>query len=149
MFTITDQPLEQLDLRAGLVSERAGAFSSFEGRVRKHNEAKTVEFLEYEAHEALCRNEAENIFKEVYRRFDIVAANCFHRVGRVNIGAMAIWVGVIAEHRDESFQACRYIVDQMKRRLPIWKKEHYENGDSGWLASEPLAEGSAYRTSLP
>jgi molybdopterin synthase catalytic subunit len=148
MFKITDRPLEQIDLREGLSSDHAGALSSFEGRVRKQNEGKIVSFLEYEAHEALCQTEAENIFRETYEQFDIISANCFHRVGRLNIGDMAIWVGVIAEHRDESFKACRYIIDQAKRRLPIWKKEHYENGDSGWLACEPFAAKSASRLSI-
>ncbi|HQP11069.1 MAG TPA: molybdenum cofactor biosynthesis protein MoaE, partial [Candidatus Omnitrophota bacterium] len=79
MFKISDKPLEQMDLREGLCSDRAGALNCFEGRVRKENGGKAVSFLEYEAHEALCRTEAENIFREAYQQFDIISANCFHR----------------------------------------------------------------------
>ncbi len=139
MFEITHTPLEKLNLRKGLVSDHAGAFNSFEGWVRKHNKGKIVASLEYEAHEALCRSEAENILQEVYQQFDVIAVHCFHRVGRLEVGEMAIWIGVIASHRDESFKACRYIIDQVKRRLPIWKKEYYESGDSGWVACESCA----------
>jgi molybdopterin synthase catalytic subunit len=139
MFQIAHTSLEDLDLRKGLSSDYAGAFTCFEGWVRKNNEGKIVSFLEYEAHEELCRTEAENIFQEVYKKFDVISAQCFHRVGKLEVGDMAVWIGVIAAHRDESFKACQYIIDQIKRRLPIWKKEHYENGDSGWLAYEPMS----------
>ena len=142
MFKIVHTPLEEMDLRKGLVSSQAGAFNCFEGLVRKSNDGKVVSALEYEAHEALCLNEAENILREVYQNFDVLTAHCFHRVGRLEIGEMAVWVGVIAGHRDDSFKACRYIIDQVKRRLPIWKKEHYENGDSGWLACESCSSPS-------
>jgi molybdopterin synthase catalytic subunit len=143
MFKIVSTPLEHMNLREGLASDSAGAFVCFEGRVRQENDGKVVSFLEYEAHEALCLTEAENIFREVYERFDVISANCFHRVGRLNIGELAVWIGVIAAHRDESFRACRYLIDQVKLRLPIWKKEHYENGDSGWLAAEPSVAKTA------
>ena len=142
MFQISHTPLEDLDLRKHLTSEHAGAFSSFEGCVRNSNEGKIVSALEYEAHEALCQAEAENIFREVYEQFDVLSAQCFHRVGRLNVGEMAVWVGVIAGHREDSFKACRYIIDQVKRRLPIWKKEYYADGHSGWLACEPMSAQS-------
>jgi len=142
MFKISHIPLEKLDLRKGLASDHAGAFSCFEGLVRRNNEGKIVSALEYEAHEVLCQTEAENIFREVYEQFDVISAQCFHRVGRLNVGDMAVWVGVIAGHRDDSFKACRYIIDQVKRRLPIWKKEYYEDGHSGWLACEPMSAQS-------
>jgi len=58
---------------------------------------------------------------------------CVHRVGHLEIGAMAVWVGVTGAHRDEAFQASRYVIDQLKERVPIWKKEHYLEGDSSWI----------------
>ena len=128
-----------MDLREGLSGQGAGAFNCFEGWVRNYNDGKVVSALEYEAYEPLCEKEAEKIFQEVYTRFDILSAKCFHRVGRLNPGEMAVWVGVVATHRDAGFKACRYIVDQVKFRLPIWKKEYYEDGHSGWLASEPVS----------
>lgn len=131
--------MEELNLREGLHVRGTGAYNCFEGLVRKYNKGKTVSALEYEAYESLCEKEAERIFQETYKKFDILAANCFHRVGKLSPGEMAVWVGVVAEHRDASFKACRYIIDQIKFRLPIWKKEYYEDGHSGWLASEPVS----------
>lgn len=142
MFKLSSTPLEEINLREGLVSQSAGAFVCFEGWVRNHNEGKKVSALEYEAYESLCEKEAEKIFQEVEKKFNVIAAKCFHRVGRLELGDMAIWIGVITAHRDESFKACRYIIDEIKFRLPIWKKEHYENGDSGWVACEACASHS-------
>ena len=64
------------------------------------------------------------------------------RSGLLEIGDCAVWVGVCSEHRDEAFRACRYVIDEIKHRLPIWKKEHYVNGDSGWVNCERCAEHS-------
>jgi len=139
MFTLSSTPLEKIDLRQGLQSNSAGAFNCFEGWVRDHNEGKKVLQLEYQAYEALCQKEAQTIFSEVHEKFDVIAANCFHRQGILNIGEMAVWVGVIAEHRDDSFKACRYIIDQVKLRLPIWKKEYYENGKAEWVQCDACA----------
>ena len=63
-----------------------------------------------------------------------------HRVGRLAVGELAVWVGVSARHRDEAFRACRYIIDEVKHRLPIWKKEHYVSGDTGWVNCERCAQ---------
>ena len=73
------------------------------------------------------------------QRFPHLEARCVHRVGLLEIGECAVWVGVAAKHRDEAFRACRYIIDEIKHRLPIWKKEHYVNGDSGWVNCERCA----------
>ena len=135
MFKLTNSPLEQLNLRDGLTSSRAGAFISFEGLVRNHSDGESVLKLEYEAAEALCLKEAEKILTETKEKFDIVDARVFHRTGVLHVGEMAVWVGVLASHRDDAFKACRYIIDQIKARLAIWKKEYYHSGDSGWVNS--------------
>ena len=67
------------------------------------------------------------------------AGRCVHRVGLLELGECAVWIGVASPHRDEAFKACRYIIDEIKVRLPIWKKEHYVNGDSGWVNCERCA----------
>jgi molybdopterin synthase catalytic subunit len=133
MFKLTSTPLESLNLKKGLLSSHAGAFCVFEGWVRNHNEGKRVKFLEYEAQEILCQKEAQAIFKEAQKKFEVIALRCYHRVGKIRIGEMAVWVGVVSVHRNEAFKACRYIIDEVKKRLPIWKKEFYANGHSGWV----------------
>ena len=133
MFSLSPTPLEQMNLRENFNSQKAGAFASFEGWVRNHHEGRGVVALEYEANEPLCQAQAQKIFAEARGQFNIIELRCFHRVGKLNIGEMAVWVGVIAAHRDDAFAACRYIIDEVKKRLPIWKKEYYTNGESGWV----------------
>jgi len=133
MFQLKTTPLEQINLREGFTSPSAGAFNVFEGWVRDHNDGRKVSKLEYEAVESLCIKEAFKIFQDAKANFSIIDCRCFHRIGELNVGEMAVWVGVIATHRDDSFKACRYIIDEIKHRLPIWKKEYYENGTSEWI----------------
>ena len=87
----------------------------------------------------LANKEGERIVKEAIERFGVLKAACVHRVGSLAIGDIAVWVGVSSKHRAEAFAACRYIIDEVKHRVPIWKKEHYVNGDSGWVNCERCA----------
>ena len=133
MFQLIKTPIEDLNLRKSFSSPEAGGFCVFEGWVRNHNEGKIVVGLEYEAMEKLCTSEARKIFNEVKGKFEILKAVCYHRVGNLEVGEMAVWVGVSAKHREYAFKACRYIIDEVKIRLPIWKKEYYEDGTSEWV----------------
>lgn len=134
-FYLSLKKLEDEALKIGLDDPKTGALVTFEGVVRNHNEGRRVIALEYEALESLAQKEAQKIFAEVKKNFNVLDIRCFHRVGKLTIGETAVWVGVSAVHRDEAFQACRYIIDEIKKRLPIWKKEYYENGDSVWVNS--------------
>ena len=89
--------------------------------------------LEYEAYEALAIEEAKKVIAETRRKFEVQNIDCVHRVGKLDIRDIALWVGVSAAHRDAAFQACRYIVDEIKTRLPIWKKEYFEDGTTQWV----------------
>ena len=122
------------------VAGAAGGYVCFEGWVRDHNEGRAVTRLEYEAFEALANVEGARIVQEAIARYGVRAAACVHRVGSLEIGDLAVWVGVSSPHRDEAFDACRYIIDEVKHRVPIWKKEHYVDGDSGWVNCEHCAE---------
>jgi adenylyltransferase/sulfurtransferase len=139
-FRFSAEPFELAAVRAALANPEAGGYAAFEGWVRNHNEGLAVTRLEYEAFEALAVKEGARIIAEAKRRFPILDAACVHRVGSLAIGDLAVWVGVSAHHRDEAFAACRYIIDEVKHRVPIWKKEHYVNGDSGWVNCERCAE---------
>lgn len=130
----------QIDVyRVQIAAPSAGAYVSFEGWVRDHNEGQKVLRLEYEAYEALGTKEGEKIVAEALSRFGVGAAFCVHRLGALEIGDLAVWVGVTSAHRDEAFAACRHIIDEVKHRVPIWKKEHYLDGDSGWVNCERCA----------
>jgi|JRYD01.1.fsa_nt_gb adenylyltransferase/sulfurtransferase len=139
-FSFSHAPIDPQSLRIALEDPSAGGYAAFEGWVRNHNEGHAVTRLEYEAFEALANKEGERIVEEAVERFGIVKAACVHRVGSLAVGELAVWVGVSSRHRAEAFAACRYIIDEVKHRVPIWKKEHYVNGDSGWVNCERCAE---------
>jgi molybdopterin synthase catalytic subunit len=138
-FRFSREPIDVAALRAMLADPACGGYAAFEGWVRDHNEGQRVRRLEYEAYETLAVREAERIIAEAVTRFGVAHAACAHRVGDLAVGDLAVWVGVSAPHRDEAFRACRYIIDEIKHRLPIWKKEHYVSGDSGWVNCERCA----------
>jgi len=146
----TAAPIAAEQLRVALADPACGGYAAFEGWVRDSNDGQRVRGLEYEAFEALGLREGERIIAEAIERFGASHAACVHRVGSLAVGELAVWVGVSAAHRDEAFRACRYIIDEVKHRLPIWKKEHYLNGDSGWVncercAAAPAEEATAHR----
>jgi molybdopterin synthase catalytic subunit len=145
-FRFSHTALEPGRLRAALADPACGGYAAFEGWVRDHNEGAPVRRLEYEAFEALAVREGERILAEAVERFGVARVACAHRLGELAVGELAVWVGVSAPHRDEAFRACRYIIDEVKHRLPIWKKEHYLSGDSGWVNCERCAAGSGAAT---
>lgn len=136
MFLISPYSIETSSLSQGLSEARAGALVTFEGWVRNHHEGKEVLHLEYEAYEALCISEALALEAEVKERYDIIDISCVHRVGHCDIGELAVWIGVTAEHRGPAFDACEHYIDALKVRLPIWKKESFVDGRSDWVRCE-------------
>ncbi len=139
MFAVSEKPIDIAALRVSLGNHGAGGFCVFEGWVRNENEGRQVERLEYEAYAPLATKEGEKVMAEAREKFPYLEAACVHRAGLLELGDCAVWVGVAAPHRDEAFKACRYIIDEIKVRLPIWKKEHYVDGDSGWVNCERCA----------
>jgi molybdopterin synthase catalytic subunit len=131
-FQLSSTPLKDSDLRRGFVSPQAGAFNCFEGRVRDHSGKEIVVALEYQAYESLCRKEAQKIMDEAKAHSGVIDIKIAHRTGRLTVGETAVWIGVLAVHREEGFTACRYVIDELKKRLPVWKKEYYADGYSGW-----------------
>ena len=138
-FAFSAGSLDAAALQQTLTDPSCGGYVAFEGWVRNFNEGRAVHRLEYEAFEALALREGERIVAEACTRFGVVNARCVHRIGDLALGELAVWVGVAAPHRDEAFRACRWIIDEVKHRVPIWKKEHYVDGDSGWVNCERCA----------
>lgn len=139
MFAISEHSIAVDELREQVMNPGSGGVCVFEGWVRNENDGRTVQQLEYEVYAPLAIKEGEKVIAEAMQRFGFLAASCVHRSGLLEIGDCAVWVGVSAPHRDEAFNACRYIIDEIKVRLPIWKKEHYVDGDSGWVNCERCA----------
>ncbi len=132
-FRIAAEPFDIAPLRARLLHDRAGAYAAFEGWVRNHNDGRPVHGLRYEAYVELAEAEGARIVEEALAKFGAIDACCVHRVGDLEIGDLAVWVGVSAAHRGMAFDACRWIIDEVKSRVPIWKHERYADGDAGWL----------------
>ena len=140
-FALSAQSIDSVALERSLKSHAAGATVSFAGCVRERNDGRDVRALAYQAYAPLAASEGEAILDEALQRFAVLDARCVHRVGDLALGDCAVWVGVSAGHRDAAFSACRWIIDEIKRRVPIWKNEHYADGDSGWLHPDGRPRG--------
>lgn len=145
-FSLSELPLDDAHLaalRKASEDPRGGAFLAFEGRVRDHNEGRSVESLSYESYAALAHAEAATILGEACLRFPLLSVRCVHRVGTLAVGDVAVWVGVVAAHRDAAFDACRYVIDELKARVPIWKKETYIDATTDWVGCPGCAGRSS------
>ena len=131
LFFLTTEALETLPSLD--VPEGAGAVISFLGRVRNHNEGRRVLSLEYAAYQELAVKEGRRILEEASQRFPLQALRAVHRTGHLKIGDGAVVVEVASSHRGEAFDACRWIIDEIKERVPVWKKEYYEEGEPQWV----------------
>jgi molybdopterin synthase catalytic subunit len=143
IFRVSTDTIDGDSLRQMLADPVAGACTVFEGWVRNHHEGRDVLRLEYEVYAPLAEKEGRKIIAEAAEMYPFEKALCIHRSGSLEIGECAVWVGVASAHRDEAFKACRYIIDQAKHRLPIWKKEYYADGEAGWVNCQRCAEHGA------
>lgn len=140
-FTLTQTPIEPQTLSAVFSDKGIGAIVTFEGRVRNVNAGLDVDFLLYEAEEELCRRLGNKILTEAVNRFELIDAKASHRIGKLHCGDLAVWLGVASPHRRNAFRAGEFIIDEIKRQLPVWKKEYYLNGSAEWLRPQhSLAE---------
>lgn len=132
-FSLSSHPIFPLEMSRLLVNHTAGALVTFEGWVRNHNEGKSVLGLEYEVYEILAQNEGNKILQEAQIKFNLSGAVACHRQGYLDIGEIAVWVGTTAIHRGAAFAGTRYIINGIKSRLPIWKKEYYVGEKPQWI----------------
>jgi molybdopterin synthase catalytic subunit len=139
-FQVTGQTVDVTAFRKELVDPGCGAYVQFEGWVRDHNEGQRVLRLEYEVYAPLAIKEGQRIINEAIKRFGLNNAAAIHRSGILNLTDIAVIVGAASAHRAEAFAGCRYIIDEVKTRLPIWKKEHYASGAAEWVNCQRCAE---------
>ncbi|MGB6221145.1 molybdenum cofactor biosynthesis protein MoaE [Haloferula sp.] len=139
MFQISSSPLDPVATREKVLDPASGGYCSFEGWVRNHHQGRAVDRLEYEAYPLLAEKEGNRIINEAREKFEIVHAVCIHRTGEVEIGGLAVVVSVSSHHRAAAFDACRYIIDEVKARVPIWKKEYFSDGSNGWVRCDHCA----------
>ena len=138
-FQITSNAIDLKAFRQRLLDPSCGAYVQFDGWVRDHNEGQQVLRLEYEVYEPMAVKEGNRVIEEAIERFGIRNARGIHRSGLMELSDVAVVVGVSSPHRGAAFDACRYIIDQIKVRLPIWKKEYYANGHTEWVNCQHCA----------
>ncbi len=117
----------------------SGALVVFYGTVRDHNDGRPVESMTYEAHVPLAEKVLAEIEQETLAKFSARRCRIQHRVGHLALGEPSVLIVVRAGHRDAAYAASRYAIDELKQRAPIWKEEHYADGDSRYLEGVPLA----------
>ena len=128
MVRIQGAPIDVAALAADVRGDGDGAVALFVGTVRNLNAGRRVLFLEYEAYAPMAEREMERIAAEAGARFAVTQVAIVHRVGRLEIGEASVAVAVSAPHRGAAMDACRFVIDTLKRSVPIWKREHFEGG---------------------
>jgi molybdopterin synthase catalytic subunit len=144
---ITRDPIDGTLLLRSVVSPTDGAGLLFVGVVRNENEGRDVGHLEYEAYAPMAEATLREIVAEAADRWAVGRIAVVHRIGRLEIGDVSVAIAIASPHRAEAYEASRYVIDELKRRVPIWKREGYLEGDSQWLdgstpAPRSLEQGS-------
>jgi molybdopterin synthase catalytic subunit len=135
---LTEQPIDATALAASITAPERGALVTFTGLVRDHHAGRQVVSLGYVAYGTMAEKVCDEIIREAEHRWTVRVALA-HRLGELAIGDTAVAVAVSAAHRSAAFEACRWVIDELKRRVPIWKRERYADGSEGWV--DPSAPG--------
>ncbi len=136
MIKITEKPIDIQKVIDATTSLSAGAINVFVGTVRNTAHGKNVVWLEYEAYEAMAVAEIRKIMAETSQRWPILGSAVCHRVGTLKPGEVSVVIAVSAPHRREAFEACEFMVSRLKEKVPIWKKEIFEDGEE-WISAHP------------
>lgn len=130
LYRLTVEPLSEAEVTAAVAHPEAGGIVVFSGVVRNETGGRRVKFLEYETHQPMAEAKLREIGAAVRARWPgVKAVAIVHRVGRLEIGEASVVIAVAAAHRAPAFEACRYAIDRLKETVPIWKKEHFEDGE--------------------
>lgn len=138
IFTVTDGVIDTAALRAQMAHPCAGGTVIFEGVVRNHHQGRDVRHLDYQGYVPLALTVGNDIFSAARIRWQLLAATGCHRLGHLEIGDAAVWIGVAAAHRGPAFEACAWIMDEIKQRVPIWKRETFTDGVIEWSQGTTL-----------
>jgi molybdopterin synthase catalytic subunit len=129
MIQIIDKNIDVVELLASVSVPEAGGIDMFLGTTRNHSKGKKVVRLEYEAYSPMALRMMSEIESEIRKRWNIQKISVVHRIGVVPVMEASVAIAVSAAHRKEAFEACRYAIDELKKRVPIWKKEIFEDGE--------------------
>jgi molybdopterin synthase catalytic subunit len=144
MILLTHQPIEFSDLTESVRSTASGAVVLFLGTVREMTDGRRTLALDYDAYAPMAKTKLEALEQEARRRWPIDKLALVHRIGRLELGDVSVAVAVSCPHRNEAFEAARYLIDTLKATVPIWKKENWSDGTTEWVhpgvAASPLEE---------
>jgi molybdopterin synthase catalytic subunit len=129
LFLLTWESINSQKVADGLKNPEDGALLMFEGIVRDNSQGKKVRFLEYDAYESMALKKLEELGAQAMQQFDIRNVAIVHRLGHMEVGECSVVIAVASAHRGPAFDACRFIIDTLKKIVPIWKKEFYEDGE--------------------
>lgn len=135
---IGKKPLDLSRIIDETIDHAGGALIIFAGTARNTNNGKPVSSMTYEAHESMAEKVLQELEIETTEKFNILQCRLQHRIGTLQLGDVSVYVVVRSAHRDEGYNASRYAIDELKRRVPIWKEEHYVDGESQYLEGTPL-----------
>jgi molybdopterin synthase catalytic subunit len=144
LATLVRRPIEPLDLLRRVASPANGAVILFLGAVRQVNEGRPVTGIDYEAYEQMAASELEAIVQEGVARFNTADIAVEHRLGELSVEEVSVAIAVGHAHRDVAYAASRWIIEELKRRVPIWKREHYVDGTREWV--DPTGRSKAGAT---
>lgn len=133
---ITQLPIDPTVVLTRVTSERDGAVLLFLGTVRCENDGRPVRGMRYDAYTEMAERVLLEIVAEAGMRFGIEGLHAVHRTGELALGDVSVAIAVASPHRDSAYEASRYVIEELKRRLPVWKHEHYVEGDSRWLRGQ-------------
>jgi molybdopterin synthase catalytic subunit len=133
MIEITESPIDHAALTDRVRSNRAGAVCTFLGTVRELTGGRRTAALDYEAYPEMAHQKMAELEAEARRRWPIIEAALVHRVGHLDLGEVSVVVAVSCPHRDQAFEACRWLIDTLKEVVPIWKKEVWADGSEEWV----------------
>jgi molybdopterin synthase catalytic subunit len=143
MFRVIDKPINLQELVDFVTDPEAGAIATFIGTTRNNNEGRKVIALHYEAYPEMAQKELVRLGEEARKNWPICRMAIVHRVGPVQITEPSVVIAVSSGHREAAFAACRFAIEEIKRTVPIWKKEVYEGGEIwiGTQSGQPLPHG--------
>jgi molybdopterin synthase catalytic subunit len=134
-YELTTEPLNVGEITRRIVPENCGAIVTLDGFVRRWTKGRETLFLEYEAYKPMAIKEMEKLGTSVREKFDIAHVGIVHRLGKLDLGETSVVISVAAPHRRAAFEACEWLIKELKRTVPIWKKEIYADGET-WIAGD-------------
>ncbi|HSB08988.1 MAG TPA: molybdenum cofactor biosynthesis protein MoaE [Blastocatellia bacterium] len=135
IFEITREPIDMASLRARLLEGESGAVVIFDGVARNNSKGRRTLYLEYEGYDPMALRTMEQIGREVHERWPVNRVGIIHRLGRIDITESSVVIAVTSAHRRIAFEACHYAIDRLKKIVPIWKKEYFEDG-AVWVENQ-------------